>query len=257
MTALIDADSIIYILAWQFRLSEESPEYAANEVMEGAVDEFVKGILLACQADRYVGAIQAIESGKCFRYERAKYKPYKANRGEKQEQVKYWEKCIKHRLLEHWGFISCINIEADDIISLAAEKLLAMEEQFVVCSPDKDLKQIAGRHFDYKKTEFLDVNDRQADRNFWYQMLVGDGTDGIAGLPGCGPVNAKKYLDATEGTEMFYEQVVKSQYLKYFGNHYGVIIFEENFDLLSLVTTKHRFYEPSMSILLQDSLKAA
>ena len=52
------------------------------------------------------------------------------------------------------------------------------------------------------------VSDKQAEYNFWYQMLVGDVVDNVKGCKGIGPKKAEKILLESEN----YEQSVKDVY---------------------------------------------
>lgn len=265
-TALIDGDSIYYILAWQFRdrmerllTGEISPD-EANREMCGAVDQFVIGILQACGATHYLGAIGDKE--KCFRYNVAKFKPYKGGRKPPEPWLQLWKPVIEARLREEWGFISVPGLEADDIIAMAWEQFKITEHHdyvgndpvptykvrietnhTIICTPDKDLRQLPGRFFDYKKLDFADVDQDQADYNFAFQMIAGDSTDGVAGIPGAGEKKAKDKLKEAKEAGQFYDQVVHSMYFKHFGDHYGRIIYNENAAVLGLVTSKHPYYD--------------
>lgn len=260
--ALVDGDSIIYILAWQFRDLPVENETENLEVVCGAVDQMLIGIFQATNATHYLGAIGDSTGAKCFRYAVAKHKPYKGTRSkEPEEWVKRFKPAIMLHLRESWRFISDPILEADDIVSLMAESMWAFKQcisaglaetpcPYVVCSPDKDLRQIPGTHYDYKKQDFADVDGKQANRNFWMQMLTGDDTDNIAGVPGIGPKKAMEKLDKADQDNMFYEQVVRAEYLKYFDDHYGMEIYGATHACLSLMTTEHMFYDDYMTALM-------
>lgn len=237
--ALIDGDAIIYILAWQFKDQEAHGD--SYDQMLGAVDQIVIGILQACSTGSYIGALGHPEQP-CFRYSLAKYKPYKGTRKEKDDYVKMWEPIVRQRLLDEWKFISIAGLEADDIVAIAADECINSKEEYVICSPDKDLWQIPGYHYDYRKLDFADINLEQAEYFFAYQLLVGDTTDNIAGLPGVGDKKAKEKLAEVDLSSEFYEQHVRNMYTKYFGDHYGNVIFEENKIVLGLVTRNHPQY---------------
>lgn len=245
--ALIDADSIVYILAWKFK--DQSP-YDTNDYMQvqGQVDQFIIGILQAVDAESYVGALGHKQP--CFRYNIAKYKPYKGTRKEKDPWVVAWEPVIRNRLFNTWGFISIAGFEADDIVSLGTH----IWPNYVICSPDKDLKQLPGTHFDYKKGQIVDISVRQADYLFWYQMLVGDVTDNVAGLPGYGPKKAEEKLLKAHPEE-FLSHIVRNEYVKYFGNYYGDIIFRENIEVLQLVYPLHSMYDTSLTEEVKNALR--
>lgn len=243
-TALIDGDSLIYILAWQFRELPLGEAEAENlDIVCGTVDQMLIGIFQATNATHYLGAIGK-PNDKCFRYSIAKHKPYKGTRSKEPEEwvVRFKPGIVQH-LRESWKFCWFEGLEADDLVSLTAEQHVLVGRDFVVCSPDKDLRQIAGTHYDYKKQDFADVDDRQADRNFWMQMLTGDDSDNIAGVPGIGPKKAGEKLDKADHDNVFYEQVVRAEYIKYFDDYYGMQIYDATHACLSLVTTNHHYYD--------------
>lgn len=254
--ALIDADSIYYILAHQFRdrlTNDDDPNQMMSQIsdelrmeMYGAVDQFVIGILQACGAAHYLGAIG--DKQRCFRHDIAKFKPYKGSRPESPPWFTLWKPVIEQRFREEWGFVSVPGLEADDIISAMQECHNVQRPGFlpsytIICSPDKDLRQFSGRFFDYKKLDFFDVNQDEADYNLAFQMIAGDSGDSVAGIPGAGEKKAKEKLKECKGAEMFYDQMVRSMYYKHFGNYYGNIIYLEHHALLSMVTSKHPFYD--------------
>lgn len=247
-TALIDGDSIAYILAWVNR-ELEADIVEGNQIVEGAVDQLLIGIFQATDATHYMGAIGHADS-KCFRYSIAKHKPYKGTRKTEQEDwVKRWKPVIMKHLRETWHFTSHPDLEADDLVCLAAETFKGGVDvpcPFVVCSPDKDLRQIPGVHYDYKKMDFADVSSVQADRNFWTQMLTGDDSDNIAGVPGLGPKKADEKLNKADQEQVFYEQVVRAEYFRYFDDYYGQVIYDATFNILSLVTTRHAWFTSDM-----------
>lgn len=87
--------------------------------------------------------------------------------------------------------IDCL--EADDLIGLDCH---LCEENFIVVSPDKDMKSIACRLFTGEQ-EFQ-ISPADADHQFHLQCLTGDVVDGYKGVPGIGPKSAEKIL-AQEG----------------------------------------------------------
>lgn len=80
-------------------------------------------------------------------------------------------------------------LEADDCLGIDCHK---QPGAFVLISPDKDLKQISCRQYNFD-VEF-EVTPEEADHFFLRQVLTGDTVDGYKGLPGTGEVNAKKIL---------------------------------------------------------------
>lgn len=101
------------------------------------------------------------------------------------------------RLLEwcakHYRTVRYPNLEADDALGLECH---LDPSDFILVSPDKDLKQIACRLFN--GDEEINVTPDEADYWFWTQCLTGDPVDGYKGVPGIGAVGAKKILEKAE-----------------------------------------------------------
>ena len=240
---LIDADSLIYIIAYNHR--EGSDERSVKD----SCDTFLADMMLMSGCDEYIGSFS---SSKNFRHELYKYAEYKGKRPEKADYVKLWEPVIKEHYVNKHGFIvpgteRCpVELEADDVVVALAHLCIEDGIKYVIASPDKDLRQVQGIFYNYAKqgedipvtTEITPV---QAQFNFWFQMLTGDSTDNILAVPGLGPVKALKLLDGIEAFQM--KSVVLSAYCKYFGSYYGNIIFAETFNTIMLLSPKHMMWE--------------
>jgi DNA polymerase-1 len=71
-------------------------------------------------------------------------------------------------------------LEADDALGIYA----TANPGNVICSPDKDMRQIPGQLFDMK--ELISVTPEEGMQWHYIQTLAGDQTDGYAGVPGIG-----------------------------------------------------------------------
>jgi len=233
MTALIDADSMIYIIAWNHKDSSSKVD------VENTCDDFVRCILGLTQSDTYIGVFSPKE---CFRHRDYKYNNYKGQRPDKPEWYTKWEQVIKDYLCNRWGFFVAQDLEADDIVSALADG--GCFSDCVICSPDKDLRQVPGLHFDYKKQDLgiVSVSYDEACDNLWLQMLTGDDSDNVNGVPGLGPVKAKALLNSIELPGLQTPSTVKAAYVKYFGTHYGPIIFYETMRTLQLMSPNHEYW---------------
>lgn len=94
---------------------------------------------------------------------------------------------------ENFNVVRFPNIEADDALGISCHNDTS---NFVLVSPDKDMRQIACRLFDGENE--IEVSEEDADRWFWTQVLTGDQVDGYKGVPGVGPVKAKAILDKAD-----------------------------------------------------------
>lgn len=267
MTALIDADSLVYIIAWNYR---EHDLDATAEVCNSC-DTFLRDILTLTGADQYIGVFSP-PSDATFRYREYKYAPYKGNRPEKADHMVRWEKIIKDRYIQAHSFFTDPDLEADDVIAGVSmlwqhwpqlsdpdSQGLGHTVPHVICSPDKDLRQIPGWHYDYRAKvqegspppERYWVKHQDAFWNFWTQMLTGDGNDNVAGIPGLGEVKAKKIIDELKAGEetIIVRSHILSRYCKYFGGYYGPIIFDETEKALRLMYQGHPLYSQYAGII--------
>lgn len=141
---------------------------------------------------------------------------YKSHR--KQEKPKLYD-AIRQYMIESHGAICVNGMEADDAVSIIryssyteAEEVPA-QSKVIVASPDKDLMNTPGWHYNPRTQVLQWITLNQANRHFLYQMLAGDTADNIKGLPslskedrerysinrkGVGPATAKKVMKTTE-----------------------------------------------------------
>ena len=146
-----------------------------------------------------------------FRDELATIKVYKGNRDPLHKP--HWYSEIKQYLKDVWNAEEVDNIEADDILADLQDNM----ETTCIVSTDKDLDQIAGWHFNWVKDELYKVSTDQAIHSKYVQILTGDSTDNIEGIPGVGPVSAEKCLEWCSSIDE-YEEAIKDEYEHFFSN---------------------------------------
>ena len=71
-------------------------------------------------------------------------------------------------------------------------------ENSIIISIDKDLDQIPGLKYNWVKDVGYNITEEQGYYNFHIQLMSGDSTDNIPGLPGIGPGKAAKALHGVE-----------------------------------------------------------
>lgn len=237
---LIDGDTIAYVVGWN--LKDNTDPWA----VEVAVDELIGNLLRATNAGAYLGIIGPEDSSGNFRKEIYKVKAYKGNRPESPEWIIRCKPIVEKRLLEHHKFVRAPHhLETDDVIVSMAMKYynvgfpakVGVHLHTLICSPDKDIKQTPGEHYDYKKGETVIVLPLQAERNLTMQLLTGDTTDNIMGVPKFGPVKAQKLLDETD--PLFWSSKVRAVYDDYYGSYYGPILFAENQAVVMMMQEAH------------------
>ena len=214
--ALIDGDSLIYYEMGKPTLEE------ALESLDGRIEQMFN----VTEATGFSGFLT---HRKCFRYNVAVSRPYKGNR--KKSEKPYIFPAIREYLKQHWGFISIPELEADDLVSIYHG------ENTIICSPDKDvLYQNEGIHYNYSKAEMISVNETDAITFLWKQMLMGDPTDGIPGIPKIGPKTAETWLKDIDLKDM--PTFVLNKYIEKFGNSEGISKFAETFRLVYILKSE-------------------
>ena len=98
------------------------------------------------------------------------------------------------------------------------------------------LYQNPGKHYNYGKAEFVEVDKTQALTFLWKQMLMGDSTDGIQGIPKVGPKTADTWLKSLIPSEM--PEFVLNKYIEKFGVAEGISKFAETFKLIYMLKSK-------------------
>lgn len=137
---------------------------------------------------------------------------YKGNR-DAMQKPKYFRE-IKDYLMGKYGAVVAVGQEADDELGIGA----TLFPDSVMVSIDKDLRQVPGLHYDWVKEEEINVTKKEGNLSFYSQVLSGDPTDNIHGLPGIGPVKGRKMLaDCASSRDCW--QVVLDAYRAQEGEH--------------------------------------
>ena len=164
-----------------------------------------------CFADSY---LMAVKGDGCFREDI--YPEYKANRIKPVDKRNYFVPRLRQKAVELNMATAAHGMEADDQIRIWQEELSAKGEDYVICSVDKDLKCMPGHHLNIKKNIFSEVTPEQAMRFYYEQIIQGDPTDNIKGVPRVGPKGAAKFLKDCV-TEADFQATVIEVYQAAFG----------------------------------------
>lgn len=179
---LADGDGLAYYCAG-------NDDTAPGQARSNLIDK-LQSAARACGAEFVKIVTTARGSHKGHRYAVARVKPYQGQRTD-DRRPKNW--AYLRELLELGGvpfeveFTS--TVEADDLFSRYAR----YHADCVIYTQDKDMRMVPGWHLDWlthllfkvEQTPFRQVhNDKLWGRSwFWSQMLHGDATDNIPGLP--------------------------------------------------------------------------
>ena len=177
MRALIDGDIVVYRGA-------ASAEKEEQWVALARADQMMQDILADTGSDSYSVYLTGTDN---FRREIAP--SYKANRPE--ERPAHWQ-AVREFLVTHHKAEVCNGHEADDQLGIQQDKERGTT---VICSIDKDLLQIPGRHYNFVKKTFQEVGTDEGLKHLYLQSLIGDRSDNIIGVAGIGPVKAAQALD--------------------------------------------------------------
>jgi 5'-3' exonuclease len=241
--AVIDADHILYNVLHGIKVLDENNEPVKidgrfvyeDKPFEIACLEaktYLDKLMLNTTAEYYVG----FYGGSSKR--RKEINPtYKANRKDFEKpknfdlMQEYFEEELKFYRLK--GFSD----ETDDYVLSYASQI---PNSFIV-SPDKDLLNTIGYHFNPKKEEWINTSLEYANYYFWFSMIVGDSADGVIGVKGRGEKFAEKYLQNTNN----YEGKVLDLYIQQYGQTEGINQFYKTYhSLLILKDLDISSYEP-------------
>ena len=188
MSLLIDADYIVYkccaateseidwgddVITVTSRFSE-AYEYVERELLSIANDlgHFDDSILFFSDS---------------VNFRKSLYPDYKGHRNRK-KPCGY--KRVINKLKEEYHVVVMPTLEADDAIGIYATR----EPGHIICSPDKDMRQIPGDLYDLSDG-VVAITPEEGRRWHLIQTMAGDQTDGYAGIPGIGVKRAAALLD--------------------------------------------------------------
>ena len=195
ITALIDADSLIYAVGFS---SNDTEEPIAVSRLEATMVE----LCMDLDCEDYKGFLTGRGN---FRNDIAVTAPYKGQRIA-DKPVHY--QALRDHLVNSWGFEIVNGIEADDAVGIAAYAV--PEDESIMVHIDKDLNQFRGWHYNYRKKEKYYVSEFEGLTSFYTQILTGDRIDNIIGLKGIGPVKAKRILEECTNENELYQAVLKA-----------------------------------------------
>jgi len=159
-----------------------------------------------------------------FRIEVAKLRPYK---GTRKVEKPYYYNSVRAYLLTKWNAFVAIGCEADDEMAMEQTK---RPSEVVVCTRDKDLRQVPGLHYGWESGRQGEFGPHEYDalgsidlvrtssttkitgggfKFFAAQLLTGDVVDNISGLPKYGPVKVDSLLSSLASTRECLDAVRK------------------------------------------------
>lgn len=216
-----DADFIPFIVCHNRKGEEEK---SLEECMLQC-DDLIANINSAINCTTFVGFLT---KGKCFRYNI--YPEYKGNR-KYLEMPKYMNE-IKDYLISKYHFVFNPSYEADDFV--LSYKTKNKDVNCIIISPDKDILNLEGNHYNPRVAEFIHTNKEEAEKYFWRSMMVGDTADNIKGIKGIGPVAADKIISEV-GLFDSLRTTIMNKYCEIYGEREGIRQFYVNYYCLKIV----------------------
>lgn len=195
MEALIDMDLVCY-------RSAASAEKDDVGIAIYRMNELFDNILVKTKATSYRAFLSSSNN---FRKE---IDPeYKANRTA--PKPRHLQACREYAVDQMNAEIAPDGLEADDMLGIC------QTDDTVICSLDKDLLQVEGKHFQWaiagknweRPDEFIDQHKNDGLRLFYQQCITGDPSDNVKGIKGMGKARAKKELGQLYNEEDMFNKV--------------------------------------------------
>jgi DNA polymerase-1 len=192
MQALIDQDLLCYRCA----ASAENDDLG---IAIYRIDELLDNILNKTGATSYRAFLTGPNN-----FRKQIYPEYKANRVA--PKPKHLRDLQDYSLEKLSAEFAPEFLEADDALAIY------QTDDTIICSLDKDLLQVAGKHFSWeingkgwtRPDTFLEQTELEGLRLFYKQCLKGDTSDNVKGIEGLGEKKATKLLaDCSSDIEMF------------------------------------------------------
>lgn len=201
---------------------------------EGACESILRATLRDIVTDTGITKLRIYLTGKDnFRYVVAKTKPYKGNRATMQKP-QFLQHC-RDFLVNEMQAVVVDGFEADDAIASDMVQNGAFH-----CGVDKDIYQIPGKHYNYVEKTWKEVTPEEATLRLYRQILTGDASDNIPGLPRVGEKTALSVITnhetALQDAMRFYEDTVREKmhgvnWLEYMAEQTKLIAMVTNLEL--------------------------
>lgn len=170
-----------------------------------------------------------------FREAAATSKTYKD--GRKQVKPIHFYNIIVYLFSKYDVHVNEKALEADDAMCIAQMSALSIGQSTVICSRDKDVRQVGGWHYSWEcgkqaaigpvfihQPGWIELIRKKNDKGknlppkvfgygnkfFYAQLLMGDGVDNVGGAKSIGPVGAFKLLNKLTSSEEMLEKTCEA-----------------------------------------------
>jgi len=231
MVLLIDADILLYRVAWACQ-NRNGNTYTFKDCID-TLNNYMSTMVNNLGSNKYIAYLTGINN---FREKITASKPYKGNRISEKPTFYY---LLREYMVQNLHCHIINGMEADDALAISYNLI----PDSIICSTDKDLLQIAGRHYNIVKQQSIVITEAEAEYNLWSQVLTGDPTDNIAGIYNVGPKTASNILSGSSD----YAHTVLDKYIETYGFKQGIACFNSTFQLIYILR-EYDFKLPATSI---------
>jgi len=146
MVALIDADIIPYVVHY-------SSYNNGTSSIEKMTDSLMNKIFLETGCSKYIGYLTGKNN---YRKDVAVTREYKGSR--KKKEISEEINQSKAHLHKHWKCFYVNGGEADDALGISQIYLNNNKIDSIICTRDKDLLQIPGKHYNFFNKELVVIS---------------------------------------------------------------------------------------------------
>lgn len=192
---VIDGDVFLYRFAFANQFTAHWDDEVSSTVVQpfdmavAQMERFIISLLKQVDCDDYV---IALSDARDFRF---RIDPH-YQEGRKCLIPPVHKEPLREYIFEEHPWVVWDWLEADDVLGIMATQ---DPGRIIMATIDKDLQQIPGVLFDWHRKRFGKIDPEDATFFFFKQILMGDSTDGIKGIPKVGPKKAEQYLDGFYG----------------------------------------------------------
>lgn len=197
-TLLIDGDILVYRAGFavekvfEFEPGQWASTADFNEAQQ-KLDKDIEDMLETLKADEAIVCLSD-----ALNWRKDLYPNYKLQRTKTRKPMLIGP--LKEYINETYKTFTRPTLEADDVLGILAGSTKIGGDK-IICTIDKDLLQIPGKHWHMVNRTKRTVKIEDGDRMHLLQSLTGDVVDNYPGCPGIGPKSADKLLGTKTGME--------------------------------------------------------
>jgi 5'-3' exonuclease len=187
MIVLVDADSLIWSSCYKQKEHPDDEQYHTIENAKLKFDEVFMAIINTIEETHEIDKVLTFANA-LGNFRKQISKNYKANRNGREIPPILNE--LQAYVKEQYESIAGYGVETDDVVATYWTNLTNTfgRNEVIIVSIDKDYKQLPCIMYNYhlKHQCYYDIDEEQAKRNFYTQMITGDTADNVNFCKGYG-----------------------------------------------------------------------